>query len=84
MQLDDLAKGIGANVHVGLRFNLARGAYHRSQVLLLRLARLYGDEILAALVHRHTDDDHKNQRNADSDQYFFPSLHEPSCGQVFQ
>ena len=47
----DLAEGIGADVDVSLRLDLAGCAHNRSQVLSLRFAGLDRDHALAALVN---------------------------------
>src|SRR6266849_7568250 len=80
VQLHDLAKRIGADVHIRLRLDLTRCAHHRSQVLLLCFARLHGNQVLMALVDGDAHDDDEHQRDAYPNQYFFPGLHEPSCG----
>src|SRR5208282_2597546 len=74
-QMSDLAEGIGADVDVRLRPDLAGRAHHRGQILPLHFAGLYRDNVLAALVDRDADDDDQQGHHAHGDCNFLPCFH---------
>jgi hypothetical protein len=75
MQPDDLAEGIGPDVHVGFGLNFTRRTDHRGQALLLHFPRLHGHQVFPALINSHGNDGDEQQGCANPDQNFLPGLH---------
>ena len=72
VKLHDLSKGIGADVHIGERLDLARGADHRGEVLFGHLAGLDRDRISGSLGNRegHDGNQHNGDHRTDNDFLF--------------
>ena len=66
----NLAEGIGADVDVSLRLDLAGGADNRSQIHRLRFAGLDRDHAFAALMNGNAGNRQYDDGDAAADQYF--------------
>ena len=72
IQLDDLAEGVGPNVHVGLGLDFPRGGHHRSQVLRLHRADLHRHHALLVMDYGESNQRRQYHHDAGNDRYLFP------------
>ena len=73
----DFAEGIGPDVDVSLRPDLAGCAHNRCQILAYNFAGLHRDHTLAALVNGNSGNRQSCDGDADADKYFLSPAHCP-------
>src|SRR5207253_6857842 len=75
IQMGDLSEGIGADIDVSLRLDLARGAHDGRKILPFSFAGLDRDHALVTLVYGNAEHDQSGRDPNHADQHLLPSLH---------